>query len=388
MSTHFVACQGRDLYFFYPSLNEPSNLQYRIWREGRFLPETTLHTGVKPPFTVFHQGGSLRVFCRDANIMLFTCRIDENSEGNWSSRVVLQGSENVLITPIISEDSMCILYNDSADGNTLFKRTMASSGEWQPAEAIDHYRSFPFAAYEAQATGPGHSILFYQNSDEECLAGYREITPKRTGPFHRFLNVNGTLADASFLTTPEEVHLLLVVKTQFSCQLLYRKKTDDTFTDPILLWESPKIEQCLLTIAGDELHATCMIGGKLYWSVSSDFGGTFGSMVVYKRKFCADPVKATFVSENLHSNLQSKDGPRSTASWFARQVYVDRAAPWDIQMIPDLVPNFYPQQKDQPEKSTKIKDLEDNLAAAHKAIEAKDRQIMDLLYQSKKNEDI
>ena len=374
MSNYCVAQSGQDMFFFYPSENPPA-LRYRIWREGQLLDEDNLHAGIRLPFSVFHQGDLLHVFCQDAagSTLLFTYR-----DGAWGNRTILRGDAvSVLLTPMISDDSLCVLYNgftEEADASSLFKRFMSGAGEWQQAVTIDHYSPFPFTPYVAQATGPEHLILFYQTHGpaEERQVGYREVTPLRTGPFHRFLNAQGTLLDASYLTTHDAVHVLMIVRTAFSCQLLYRKKADDVFTPPALLWESPKIEHCLLTIVGNDLYATCMIGGKLNRAVSADFGDTFGPMGLYKRKFCAEPVKADFAA-----NEQLK-------GWFARQVYVDRGAPWDVQMIPDLCPGFYPGGV---KESDRMKELKDSLAAAQLALDAKDKQILELMYRAKVSEE-
>lgn len=338
---YFVAQQGQDLYFFYLS---GDSLLYRAWHKGQYLPEATLHTEVES-FHVSQQTGQIQITCdTKGERLLLTYR-----NGAWRSRVaaVLPGS---------------IYTGHNADGDfCLFKRADDSE-----EEAIDLFLPLSFAPYVAQPTGPNHTILFYQRAVEGCQVGYREITPTRTGPFHRFLNISGTLADASFLTTTDEVHLLMTVKTAFSHQLLYRKKTDDVFTPPILLWESPIIEQCLLTIINNELHATCVVGGKLYLASSADNGDSFSPMTPYKRKFCAEPVKAGFTAYP------------PTGGWFAREVYVDRHAPWDIQMLPDLYPEIYSYAE-----SAEILDLKDNLAVAQQAIEAKDRQIMALMLQNR-----
>jgi len=195
-------------------------------------------------------------------------------------------------------------------------------------ERVDYYKAFPLGEpYIIQATGSGHFVLFYQNKDGDV--GYREVTEKRTGPFHRFHNFkSGNIYDASFLTTFDELHVLMIVRSPFSYQLLYRKKTEDVFTPPVQLWEAPKIEHCLLTLIGNELHATCMIGGRPHRVISIDEGDSFGQMELYKRKFCAEPIKANFTSQQV------------TDGWLARQVYVDKNAPWDVQMLPDIVDFF------------------------------------------------
>ena len=297
MSNNFVVSAGRDLYFFYLS---QGSLKYRIRREGRLLPEEVVNS-------------------------------------NANEKLPLSGlypiyQDGVLLTPM-QEDGRCVLYNGHKDEEPcLLRRIRDTFGEWWDPELLDHFKPFsfsPYAPYVAQATGPGHVVLFYQINSPNCQVGYREITENRTGAFQRFLNTSGNLVDASFLTTYDELHVLMVVKNALSCQLLYRKKAEDEFSESLLLWEAPRIEQCLLTIVetstGSELHATCMIGGKLNRFVSRDEGETFGAMELYKRKFCAEPVKAEFI------------GGDKAKGWFARQVYVDRDVPWDLQMISDLV---------------------------------------------------
>lgn len=309
LSSHFVLRHGRDLFFIYPS-GDGSDIYYRVWREGSLLPEAKFNDGVRLPS---------------------------------------------------ADDSLSI----SHEGSRLFKLVADPSGGWQSPKAIDHFKALPYAPFEAQSTGPGHLVLFYQTQAEECQVGYREITPSRTGPFHRFLNERGSLEDASFLTTMDELHLLFIFKTALSQQLLYRKKTEEVFTPPILLWEAPRMEQCLLMIIGGELHASCMIGGKLHRAVSVDGGDSFGAFALYKRKFCAEPVKAAYMG--------------AAEGWFARHVYVDREAPWDVQILPELHPAFYP-AKHERQETAEVRDLTERLAAAQLAMAAKDRQIMELIY--------
>ena len=374
MPNHYVAQSGQELFFFYP--HNTSSLHCRIWKEGRLSVEDTLHESIKMPYSVFFQNSQLHVFCHDmhGSTLLFTYR-----NNRWTSRTVLQGNGAPLLSPLISDDNLCILYDgyNNEEEPCLFKRNLTDTGVWQQAMVIDRYHPFPFSPYVAQATGPGHSILFYQigleGSTTDNQVGYREITPGRTGSFHRFLYNQGLLLDASFLTTLDVVHVLMIVKTAFSCQLIYRKKTEDVFIPPVLLWESPKIDQCLLTIVGNELYATCMIGGKLNMAVSIDDGDTFGSMGIYKRKFCVDPIKAVFVSDRMLTMGRTLPG-----DWFARQIYVDSHAPWDVQMIPDMCPGFY---ESEPQGSVQLRHLEDSLHAAQLVIEDKDRQIMELMYQ-------
>jgi len=336
------------MYFFYP---KSGKLLYRIWQNrqnrqnrqdrqneqigqnewgGHFSPEAVLHSGIRRLYSVFFIENVLHVFGQDVqgNVLLFVYR-----EGQWSHRSVLQASGDVLFTPMAAGKGMSFVCNAHTDPEnpSLIKQSMDDNGKWLPPEVIDHFKPFGYLPYEAQATAPTHMLLFYQANTDDCQIGYREITPTRTGVFRRFFNGHGRLVDYSFLTTHDALHLLMIIKDPFSCQLLYRKKTETDFTPSVLLWESPKISQCLLSWVRGEIHATCMTGGKLQRAISTNGGDSFAEIKQYKRKFCVDPVKANFISTD-----------ESEKSWFARQVYVDSEAPWDVQMIPDLCTDFYP----------------------------------------------
>lgn len=274
-----------------------------------------------------------------------------------------------------------MVYNTlSADGNShyLLTQRMGERGAWEPSSRIDKFQPLGHALYETQATGPEHMLLFYQTRTGENQLGYREVTPTRYGSYQRLHSAPGAISDTAFLTTGNAVHALYIVKTLFSCQLLYRRRTEDDFSTPVLLWEAPRIDQCLLSFVYDNLYATCIIGGQPYAAVSENRGVSFSRMTLYKRKFCFDPVKALFLTA----------APMSENELYIRQIYVDRSAPWDVQMIPDLYPAFYNIEGRAPEESPPapkdaLFEMQERLSEAERRLQERDHQIMELMYKMK-----
>jgi hypothetical protein len=121
----------------------------------------------------------------------------------------------------------------------------------------------------------------------------------------------------------------------FSSQLIYRKKAGKDFGRPIVIHEAQRIENCLVFIVQKTLRVSFQSSGILYMCVSEDNGETFGRPVRYKAKFCQSPEKAVYISQTSQSESQA----------FMREVYVDHACPWDVQMIPELYEDFYPSLK-------------------------------------------
>lgn len=391
MSSCYVVKTATRLAFFYRA---ESNIILRTLEHSHLSPETCLMRNSGRHFNVTLTTDGVHIFCQDESggLWLLTER-----EGKWNRRALNpNAAENnpeaedqsngtpmrdCLITPMISGKRLSIVYNSvSADGNShyLVMQQMNEYGTWNPASRIDKYQPLGHLLYETQATSAEHMLLFYQTRTNENQLGYREVTPVRYGPYQRFHNASGVVSDTAYLTTGNAVHVLYIVRTLFSCQLLYRRRLDNEFSVPILLWEAPRIDQCLLSFVYDNLYATCMIGGQLHRAISENRGESFSRMTLYKSKFCYDPVKAVYLSTS----------PMSENDLYIRQVYVDRYAPWDTQMIPDLYGAFYSTTEPEPAEAPPaprdvLRDMEERLVLAEKQLEDRDRQIMNLMLKMK-----
>lgn len=434
MASYYVVKTSSRMLFFYRAAHY--GLMYRTMENAKISQETCLLRNAGRYFSISIHNGEIHMFCQEegGGLWLFTER-----DGQWNRRslnppadtdgmprpteepsnegpvkhvesasaaesaaydvsvpfaesaafggsgpLTEQRRRDCLVTPLGNNRTkgLCLVYNTlSADGASHYLVTQQMSGNgWSPASRIDKFIPLNHALYETQATSREHMLLFYQTRTTENQLGYREVTPTRFGSYQQFHNAAGTVADTAFLTTNDTVHLLYIIKTLFSCQLFYRRRDEDHFTTPILLCEAPRIEQCLLSIVYDNLYATCLIGSQPHMAVSENKGSSFTRMTLYKSKFCYDPVKAVYLSSL----------PMSENECYVRQVYVDRNAPWDTQMLPDLYADFYalPEAEQAPAEAPPapkdvVRDMQDRLAAAESQIRERDRQIFDLMLKMK-----
>ena len=355
----------------------------RIYQKGRWQAEQVLVENCKGNFTVHYENELTYLFCQDSqgDIILITIN---DADGKVNRRIVLKSPSadflQVLLYPILTERSLIIIYNAAGaeDRNyCLMTRRLDESGQWTPAVQIDTYWPDNF---EVQRVTNDHLLLFYQTRTPDNNLGYREITPNKQGDYRVYYSTKYHVSDLSRLTTDDGVHTLFVVKSMFSSQLIYRRNVTGSFSNPLVLYESQRIEDCLLFFVHGNLYITFLSSGGLYICMSGDKGASFSQPVRYRGKFCQSPEKAFFIS----SLTQSENGI------FLRHVYVDRSSPWDIQIIPEMFEEFFPAYPEPVTEETRVRDspdmehtdevqrLKNQIELLEKRADEKDGQIISL----------
>jgi len=301
------------------------------WGDAQLLLEEAL-----PSFTAeFDDSGSLCIFAqsRESDIV----RISYNGT-RLSQRTVLSGqSSNKYNMRVQQLQSGSLVYNVPADGSK-FKLIMQSAeeGGWGEPEEIATAPALPGhdGAFELQLINKGHGLVFY--SSENNVIGYKEISPTQTCEFIPISRPGEIVLDCSFLTLQSGVYVVYVIANLFSQRLLYRRKVSEKFSEPIILWEGMRIEKPMISEINREIWAHWLFGENLYIAKAEESNSPheatpkaaklMGSAEVYTQKFCKRPVVASYIV--------SGDG--------LRNIYVDSARPWDVQILPDVLPTFYP----------------------------------------------
>jgi hypothetical protein len=241
----------------------------------------------------------------------------------------------IFFNAIIAGKGMTLIYNMPAQEDRSFNimlQQLNESGKWSQALLID--RCYPLSndLYQIQAVSPEHMLLFYQGTTGEKAFGYREVTSLQTTDFHTISTMSGNLADHSILTTNNAIHAAFIIRGMFSHTLIYKKKESGHFSNPLIIYEAPKLTDLCLFIVKNNLHLTFISGGQLFMTVSYDNGNTFTKAARYRSKFCMQPIKSFYLSE----------GPQNEKNFFLRELYTDILNPCDIQLLPELYEEFYP----------------------------------------------
>jgi len=334
--------------------SDTSGIVYRSFEGGRWGKATPIAPGAHSNFTVsIDRNGTLYLFCQEANgdVHLYRLR-----QGEWKSRVMLKNPGNkqarLHIHPLLYDDGMSIIYNSViGEGSALMLQSMDERGKWYPPERIDSYSQMGGtgiadarlgADFSVVPVAPDHALIFYARNAGEPAIGYVEASPTRTTTFNTIYSTGSKIIDTSFLVTNDSLHVLLVVRGMFSSQLIYRKKSSASFSAPVVIAEGAQISSCLLMFVSGILYAYFMVGGQagfgqesstqLAYSSSADVGETFSRAARYTNKFCAAPVKSTYISHV----------PMDEGGFFARQLYVDRNNVADVQLVPDMYEEFLP----------------------------------------------
>ena len=393
-SIFFVRLKNNSLVCFY--YIRDSGILYKIYEGGKWSETNTLIKSGRSNYTVtLDDAGKMYVLCQNnyGDVLLYL-----NQDGmytNWTEKTILKNKGQrvhpITLYPIISERGMGLIYNVpiiDEKSSHLIRQTFNARGQWSPAGKVDKLISLPGSTFQVQAVASKHVIVFYQTKGYEYNLGYREMTLDSQSRFNVFHSTSNTIADVSFLTTDDSIHVLYVVRSMYSSQLIYRKKEEGEFSNPVVLCESESLENCLLFFADESLHATYISDGQLYHCLSENSGDSFSRSVRYYSKVCENPVKAAYIGK-CHED------------YFIRELYVDSSEPWNVQVIPDICKNFYPPMpiKDEPvpEKSAEValacpietEELKKVVYRLRKELEEKERAIISLnSLVAMKNEEI
>jgi len=322
--------------------SDTSGIVMRTFDNGRWSKPIPVAPDMQENFTLSTDDrGTLYMFCRNNSGDMHLYR---QQRGEWSSRVMLENTENKQpkfhAYPMIFGNRMSIIYSHSSGGSgTLMLRRIDEHGKWHTPITIDSYTPIN-GDFSVQAISPTHHLLFYAKKNADSAnshaighsIGYVETDPERVTAFNTIYSTNQRITDTSFLVTNSSIHALFIVKSMFSTQVIYRKKSGANFSAPIVIAEAPQISNCLLMFVSGKLHAYFMSGGQLASVTSADFGETFSGVSRCTNKFCVSPVKSAYISQI----------PMDESTYFVRQLFVDRNNAADIQLLPDMYEDFYP----------------------------------------------
>ena len=340
-NSYIVRINDNTLMSFYRDTNK--NLCFRTffhcWSDERILLES-----IQKNYTVtVSENNDIYIFCQDnaGNILLLT---KKQKEENFTTKLILQNhSENInsiIFKPFISKNQMSLLYNIPNENKThkLSIKSLSVEGEWLSPKEIDTFVENKDNIYEIQELTNSHYMAFYKKDIKENNIGFREITPDKYSDFSVVYQTAYNISDTSFLTVNGSIHFLILAKNTFSCQLVYKKQTKDGLTSSKVVCETATIENPIISIVKNKIYVSFVSNGQIYLKTSNDNGLTFSNAEIFKHKFCKEPTKASYIS-----NIKMKE-----ENYYLRDIYVDSLKPWDIQLIPDLINDFFVHKIEQP----------------------------------------
>jgi len=305
-----------------------------IWGKPR-----TVLSGARDAFTVnMADDGRLYVFAQDIKGNMHLCTSNAAAPDGWNDQTILRSqmsaSQSAYFHALISEAGLHLIYNvptGEGRGQQLVSQRLGADGRWGVANRLGGVSAIGGQPVRSQMVGRGHMILLYQTCEPDCSLGYREVAPDRIGGMHTIHTTGYQITDASFLATGEVLHVLYIVKSPFSCQLIYRRRDGAGFSDPVVVWEAQRIDSCILYIAEGRLTVCCICNGQPF-SCAAGANGAFSHPVRVRASFGSEPMKAVYLSEV----------PMEAGAFFCRELYVEKVRPWEVQLlgIPSAV--FYP----------------------------------------------
>ncbi len=326
---YIVKTKDNKLHCFYHT-NE-SGINMRTYEQNKWGKSINIFPDALQNYTLtLSKNGTFYIFCSDKSGNINSC---VGSGDSWNTHIVLRNQSpvihNVIFSPLFTPSGLKLIYNMPSPedkSHFIMTQSLAKNGEWSAPSRLDRISPFSNNIFTTQLLSDDHAIVFYQTKPSETNLGYREITDAQNGSFNVIHSTGYQIADTSFLTTNNTIHTAYVVKSLFSSQLIYKKRDSEGFSGPIPIWESQRIENCLLMISKSRLYIYFASSTSLYSCYSDDNGETFSRPVRYKEKICQNPIKAYYISETQMDE----------SGYFCREVYVDKQNPFSVQIISEI----------------------------------------------------
>jgi len=395
-SDYILRTKDNMLYCFY--YTSEKEIYIKNYNNGKWGNSFLIINNVRQYYTVnIAYNGDIYIFCQSIEGDIIICK-KENQ--NWEKKVVLknkgQNTPNVIFNAIINDNGINLIYNVPIINNKgyyLTAQNLSHKGHWSKANQFDKIISFPESIFMTQTLGKNNAIITYQKKLPEVHFGYRQLYNNKLGEFNTIHTTGYQIIDYSFIVVKDEIHFIYIVKSMFSCQIIYRVKTEVGLLSPIILFEGQRLNNCIISIIKEKIYIMWVNNGQLYFCVSSNNGSSFSKPVKYQRKFCAKPKKAIYLSENT---MEKKE-------FVCYEIYVDGFDKSDIQILPELYEDFFNMEKIQIKTNTanttnideintakqNFEMLKNRYDITKKQLEEKEKQILNLtMLLKKKNDEI
>lgn len=324
---------GQLWYFFYYD----KSINYKLYDNNNWIKETEVIKDISSNFSVsLTEDDEIYIFCQDLAGNVLLCLYESNK---WSIKKILENQTNeiydISFQMLFSNQSLNLIYSMPIAGEKHAQLVYQSRDniKWESPQILDNIIPFKNVPFIIQKLNNSLCVAFYERKSRDSTLGYREfsISKRKWGSFNPFHSTIYTYTDQSFLTTEDTIHVLYVVKTGFSYQLIYKNKTDSEWNKQMLIYENNRIEMCSLFIVNTELWLVWYSNSQLYTCVSYNNGKTFTKSNRYQSKYGNLPLKAFFAT-----NLKQKE-----ESLYIREILLyDKATP-ELMFIPELYPDFY-----------------------------------------------
>lgn len=321
-------------YFFYSNYN---SICYSLYSNKHWSNPVTVTKDVNYNFSVnLTDEDNIYVFCQDKLGNVVLC-LYENEK--WTSKIILENKadeiHDINFQMLFSSQSLNLMYSMPISGekNAQLIYHSKDKNKWASPQILDTIIPFTYTPFTLQKISDTHSIAFYEKRGNDCALGYREFssTLKKWGNFNPFHSTSYTYIDQSFLTTEDTIHVLYIVKTSFSYQLIYKYKNGSEWSSQLVIYECNKIDICSLFILDNQLWIIWYINSQLYTCISQNLGKTFSKPSRYQGHYISAPMKASFIS-----NLKQKE-----EKLYLREILLyDQPIP-ELLLIPELYPDFY-----------------------------------------------
>lgn len=325
---------GFVLNFYY----EDEGIFFKKYNDDKWEDRGRLIDGVRCDFSVnLSDEGDIYLICQ--NIRGDVILLNQNNN-TWQEKIILksqnENGNNILFYSLINKEEMELVYTIDYGNkkSEIMTQSINKKGGNSGAELVDYALSLPEGCFKMQRLKDSHYVIFYHKREGENQLGYKEINRKNQSEYMVFHKTGYRIIDSSFLADKNGIHFLYIVKSMFSSQVIYRRKTDNGLSSPIILYEGQGLNLCSLFYVKGILYASWIMNRQLYYAVSKTYGEKFDKVIRDKKYNSVNWIKANYISfKNMNKD-----------ELLTNEIYTENKKDWEPACILDFYGEFYKQK--------------------------------------------
>ena len=311
----------------------------RYENEGWLEPELII-PNVHPEFSVSVSSNDvIYILCRDKNNKIFICR--KNETDIWESKPLIESKYTITPKFYLStnKSNMNLIYNTPTDDPKInyINYTSLNKGNWDKLVKIDAILPFDNSPYIINTIEDNHIIIFCRTDENTINCREVLLSPFTLGTLNTVARTNSyPILDFSTLITNDKIHMVFLIKTRFSYQLVYKSKVETQISQPVVLWEGQKADSCSIFSCDKKVHIVWTNGNQCFSINSENDCQSFSRAQRVPYQLPNNTVKVEYINANINEKH----------IFNSSELYVDRDNKTAIQVVNLFDKHFYPESKD------------------------------------------
>ena len=338
-SVKVLRTEKGELFLFY---SDGESILQKKYERGAWSRGQAIIRSVEESISLWAAEDNIYILCRGTDGDIYFCK--KIDDAKWERRVIYKDTGGGDISSdfyfFANKSVFNLIYTirgeDAGKKGQKLMHTSFTGGNWSMPFEIDRIAPLENTSFIAEKPGEGGVALYYKCVDGSFCSREVKLSPLAFGRENTFVKSGPGIRDISVLSDGSSVYTAYVLRSMFSVQIVFRQKSGDELLNPIMVWEGPRAEDCLLFMSEGILYISWTTNGIAYFSRYDQSRGIFSMPQRARDGSPGRRIKGEYI------DLQG------VPSFQSREIFVSGEGAWDIQIPAFLRDGFFKDIKDTP----------------------------------------